>query len=212
MFSMEKELIYEINCGNMEGALKAYEKLFNSIEEDGNICSIKNYIICLNGVLYKNAYENLLCKKFIYEKRNCLIREIEKQNTIKQLYKLGEEVISFYVNSIEKKCICLGNPIVRKALDYIHSHLEEDLTLERVADAIHVSKNHLSSLFPKFTGYNFSNYVNEIRIEKGKMLLKNSNDNILEIAIQCGFNSQSYFCFTFKKFTGVSPSQYRKEN
>ena len=216
LFFLEEKLIDKINLGNTKKALSIYKELFEKAYTYnlGNGCiirSIKNYHLLLNQALYQSFCDNIVSKYSIYEKRNEFLLNIEKTNSIEELYNLGKEMVIYYSNTVIKKCICIKNPIVQKALFYIHEHIDEDLSLEKVANEVHISKFYLSSLFTKCTGYTFSNYINKIRIDKSKSILKDTKKSMLEIAIECGFNSQSYFCSTFKKFTGISPTKYRIE-
>nr|WP_242568136.1 helix-turn-helix transcriptional regulator [Clostridium botulinum] len=64
----------------------------------------------------------------------------------------------------------------------------------------------------KRNGENFSQLVNEIRIEKSKELLTKNDLSILEIALSVGFNNQNYFSSTFKKFNNKTPIEFRNEN
>lgn len=217
LFLLEEKLIEEANMGNPEEALDTYYQMFkliskNSSDKISSIRFVKNYLISLNQSLYKNFCKNISCKYSMYKIRNNFMEEIEKNNCINHLYNLGREIISYYSNTTIERCICTENPIVKEALNYIHKYINEDLSLEKVAHEIHVSKNHLSTLFARCTGYNFSSYVNNAKIEKSKALLKNTNNSILNIAIECGFNSQSYFCSTFKKTTGITPTDYRMKS
>jgi YesN/AraC family two-component response regulator len=214
MMLLEDDLIREINCKNKNKAIVCYRELFNDFKkyDFGNGCcfkSIKNHLICLNCILYKNACTNSACKKSVYEKRNSFIKEIEKRTSPEQLYSLGEEIIIFYMNIINSRYVYTKHPIINAALAYIHNHINESLTLKKVAEEIHVSKSHLSNLFPKYIGYSFSYYISKVKVDKSKLLLKNTSLSLLDIAFECGFNSQSYFCYTFKKVEGITPKQYR---
>ncbi len=100
------------------------------------------------------------------------------------------------------------NPI-EKALEYIGKHDLRTITLQEVADAVHVSKSYFSVLFKKTTGHNFIDYVIGLRLEKAKELLADSNLKIYVISEQAGFNDVKYFSKLFKKTCGVSPIDYR---
>ncbi len=217
LFFLEEKLIDKINLGYKKDALYSYEELFNyfSTYDLGNGCpirSIKNHLVLLTQCLYENFCKDIICKYNLYQKRNAFVLNFEKSESIDELYRIGKEMILYYSNTAIEKCICVNNPIVKEALNYIHSHIDEDLSLEKIAKEIHISKNHLSCLFRQCTGYSFSNYINHIKIETSKTLLKNSKKSILEIAIECGFNSESYFCSTFKKLIGVTPTEYRNHS
>ena len=99
--------------------------------------------------------------------------------------------------------------IVRNAIAYMEEHYQEKLTLNKVADQIYVSQWHLSKLLNKQEGKNFSEILNQIRINKAKDLLKNPALRIADIAEQVGFMDVAHFSRVFKKTAGVSPNEYR---
>lgn len=98
---------------------------------------------------------------------------------------------------------------IDQALHYIDTHYLEAMTLQQVADYVHVSKNYLSILFKKVTGQNFIDYVIMLRIEKAKEMLAATSCKVYEIAEQSGFNDVKYFSKLFKKMTGYTPIDYR---
>ncbi len=102
----------------------------------------------------------------------------------------------------------LRNP-VEKALAYIQAHYLEAVTLQQVADHVHVSKNYFSILFKKIMGQNFIDYLIDLRIQKAQEMLAQSELRVYEVAEQAGFNDVKYFSKLFKKMTGLSPIDYR---
>jgi len=99
---------------------------------------------------------------------------------------------------------------VDQALDYINRNYLEAMTLQQVADAVHVSKNYLSLLFKKVTGQNFIDYLIMLRIQKAKEMLTGTSFKVYEVAEKSGFNDVKYFSKLFKKMTGHSPVGYRE--
>ncbi|MCR2050050.1 AraC family transcriptional regulator [Acetatifactor muris] len=85
-----------------------------------------------------------------------------------------------------------------------------DLSLTMVSDTFQISVPYLSSLFKASAGVNFSNYVEEVRIEKAKGLLKNTSMSVGEIAVAAGYSSTNSFSRAFRRVTGNSASEYRK--
>ncbi len=91
-------------------------------------------------------------------------------------------------------------------------HLEGDLTLNELASMIGISQYQLSELLNKELHQSFFDFINSYRIEAAKQRLIERSEAIVDVAMNVGFNSKSSFNNAFKKLTGQTPSQYRKEN
>ncbi len=96
-----------------------------------------------------------------------------------------------------------------KARKFIEQHSGDELSLSKVAKAVHISANHLSEKFKQVTGMNFVDYVARARFETARDILLNSNRRISEIAFAVGFQSLSQFNRVFKKLSGKSPTEHR---
>jgi two-component system response regulator YesN len=103
------------------------------------------------------------------------------------------------------------NFIVRKSKEYIDKHLLEEITLAKVAIAIHVSPGYLSRVFLKEIGENFSEYVIRNKIEFAQKLLRETNKKIYEIAAEIGYMNPHYFSKLFKERTGFTPLEFRNQ-
>ena len=95
-------------------------------------------------------------------------------------------------------------------IEYVHSHLAERLTLDDIANALHVSKYHLSHKFSKELGISVRQYIMEVRMNQAKTLLVSTQKDIREIAELCGYDNSMYFSNAFKTKTDCSPTYYRK--
>ena len=96
-------------------------------------------------------------------------------------------------------------------LNMIDEHYGEDITLEQAADSVGFSKFHFTRLFKEYTGTTFLDYVMHKRIQAAQELLS-TDQSITSIAFRTGFNNLTSFNRSFKKYTGLSPSQYRLMN
>jgi AraC-like DNA-binding protein len=105
-------------------------------------------------------------------------------------------------NSIEQK--------MYEVSSYIHTHFNEDISLNSLSDQFFVSPSYLSRVFKQVTGFNLSNYIQLTRIKNAQYRLVSSNDKISVISEECGFASFSQFNRIFNKVTGTSPRQYRQ--
>ncbi len=94
-------------------------------------------------------------------------------------------------------------------------YLDPYLGLDSLSDDLNVSSGHLSFLINTYSSHNFSDFINELRIEQVKKLIMEKeylNYTIVSIGLESGFNSKSTFYSAFKKFTNLSPTQFKKEN
>ncbi|WP_339324018.1 response regulator [Paenibacillus sp. FSL W8-0194] len=105
-----------------------------------------------------------------------------------------------------------GGQLINNAIDYIKSRFTDELTLQEVADFIHVSKSYFSNLFKKHTGQNFIDYVIDLRLHEAKRLLLMKEYKIYEVAEKSGFNDVKYFSRLFKKITQMTPVEYRDKH
>ncbi len=94
---------------------------------------------------------------------------------------------------------------------YIEENIHDKLSLLSIAEKFFVSRTYICVLFRKNKNLTFSQYLTNIRIDRSKFLLKNTNMKLLEIAEKVGFQDEYYFSKVFKKNTGKSPSTYRKD-
>lgn len=95
-----------------------------------------------------------------------------------------------------------------RAIDYIHAHLTEDISLEAIANHLGISRYHLCRMFKRSLGVSPHQYVLQQRVEKAKLLLREGKLRMHEIAIACGFSHQSHFNYHFKRLTGATPREF----
>ena len=101
------------------------------------------------------------------------------------------------------------HPVICQAVNFLLEHYQEDITLGRVAQELKISPGYFSRLFKAEIGIPFKNYLIKIRMEQAKQLLRQSDHTIAEVAAAVGFPDPNYFSEAFRKYEGVSPSQYK---
>lgn len=99
---------------------------------------------------------------------------------------------------------------INKAIDFINENLSVDLSLENVAKYVNMSPIYFHNCFKKATGKTLHEYVEEQRITKSIHIMLNTNMTLAEIAYECGFSSQSYFNYAFKRKMNSTPKNYIK--
>lgn len=94
---------------------------------------------------------------------------------------------------------------------FLQNHYQYDISRESVAQQFGVSPTHLSRLFQTHGNMTFSNYLTYVRVDRAKHLLRSYNFKLDEISERCGYHNTPYFCQTFKRFTKMTPAEYRAQ-
>lgn len=151
----------------------------------------------------------------------CDTRTMEQEDTEEVLAESGKSLENAiaYAEKIIAQAIALrdqnsGNKnrsILKTAVDFIDNHyMEEDMSLNKAANAANVSANHFSALFSQNMGQTFIEYLTNLRMNKAKEYLRCTGMRSSEIAGEIGYKDAHYFSYLFKKTQGMTPSDYRK--
>lgn len=105
--------------------------------------------------------------------------------------------------------ITMHSDLMKQSIDYIRSNLCSEISVSSLAADAGMSEGHFSRLFKKHTGRPPIDYVMHLRLDKAAGEISTSAKPFLDIALECGFNSPSYFTRVFNRVYGCSPSQYR---
>ena len=165
-----------------------------------------NFIFNVTNTLSKLKFETEPLEKKKYD----YFRQIDQAVYARDAIQFIESFIQ-EAESITRETDTSTNPSFYRLLNYIQEHYAEPITLTEVAKKFHFNASYLSSYFSANNNEGFSEYVNKVRVEKAKEMLVATEESISEISDRVGYSDQSYFTKVFKKMTGVSPSQYRKE-
>ncbi len=101
--------------------------------------------------------------------------------------------------------------VVDKAKRFIREHYAENIGRVEIAEHVLLAPNYLSVLFHKETGMTIREFINSCRVSEAKRLINTSAASVTDIALQTGFDNVSYFSTVFKKYTGMSPNEYKKD-
>ncbi len=142
-----------------------------------------------NGIEYENLnfknieeYKNILLNKIMESYDN-----MGKSNSIEEIY-------------------------IEKAKKYIAENYRNDLNMAMVSNYVSLNYSYFSFLFKKYVDTSFSDYVNKVRIERAKELLKKVDYKIYDIAEEVGYKNSKYFIKIFKKYEKISPNEYKLKN
>lgn len=100
--------------------------------------------------------------------------------------------------------------LVRSVTAFLRDRLDQDLSLDAICESFNVGKTHITRLFKKRTGYPLMEYFKRLKVEQAKMLVREEQHNFTEIARLLGYGSIHHFSKAFKKYGGMTPSDYAK--
>ena len=129
--------------------------------------------------------------------------------------KRNEKCLASFLYIYNRICetVCnTENHHVMAVKQFISDNLSENLSLEVIANHVHLAPQYICALFKKETGMTLTRFILKARVDHAKMLMIATNAPILDIAESCGFSDYCYFSHSFKQVTGVSARQFRSEN
>lgn len=211
--SLEKELITFIQLGENTNANEIINNILGEIFaiSSGNLDTIKANIYELFAILMRAAVDVGIKLVALKEPLNKVSQIISSDTQYDQICFLTSEVMKeinhlIYENRSAKK----SNEHLIHAISFIRKNYQDNISLDIVSQEVFVSSYYLSHLFREEMDMTFVDYVNKVRIDKSKELLRENVKNINEISSSVGFGDQNYFTKTFKKYTGITPSKYSK--
>lgn len=140
-----------------------------------------------------------------------IYKMIENANQLSELQSLLKEAANSVVHRINRYNKKNINQILQNAMNYICENYTMPITLNELAEHTYVSTYYLSRMFKKELGKNFVEYLNEVRIEKAKELLKDNRYKTYEVAELVGIQDPHYFSKIFKKYVNMTPTEYKEQ-
>jgi len=105
----------------------------------------------------------------------------------------------------------LGSARLRRIQELIHAKMQDDLSLDEMAQSVGLSTAHFARMFRKSTGETPHRFVLRQRLERAKAMLRAPDARVLDVAVACGFKTQQHFAQVFRELWGVSPTEYRRD-
>lgn len=120
--------------------------------------------------------------------------------------KYGEDYMSRLAGAVDE-----DKDAVEKVCHYIADHVEEDLSVDRLAEQAYLNANYLTRMFKKRTGKTLTEYITDYRLRLAEDLLRDTKLSITMVSAKVGYQNYTYFIKQFKKFTGYAPREYRQK-
>ncbi|MFD0672703.1 response regulator [Cohnella sp. GCM10027633] len=210
-FQFEQEMLSAFEKGEQETAMNLIKELYTpffSLDYVDRASLLKlnfQIIILLHKILERLDVEPLA----LLGDELTLYEEVNQCTHIDEIIGWFHGTLNISFEALQHAREKGNKRIVEKARRYIHDNYAKELSLESVAEHIHLTPTYFSNIFKKEMNENFVDYVSNYRIEKAKELLRAGEHNVIATAGMVGFSNVKYFYKVFKKRTGYTPSEYK---
>lgn len=207
----EKAILERFVSGDIDGAEQLMNEVLAAIcvSQPQSIENIRDRAIELGVLISRASMENGMPSDLAFEMNGDLFSELRAAENFTTVCDILREFLKAQGRALIQLHKSPGSDIARRAVQIVYEHFEQAITLENTAEKLGVSHYYLSRVFKNCVGMGFRDFVNHVRIEQSKLLLRRTDMTLVEIAISVGFNDQSYFSKVFKRTVGVTPKQYR---
>lgn len=213
-YSLEKEelLLEKIASGDQSTARKILNEMLGHIffSSEGNIETIRARVVELIVLLSRASIRGGADVEQIFGLNYTYLGKLYAFDSIDQIAFWLSDIMARFTEHVFNLAQVKHADVIYRACDYVKKNYHKPLTLEETADLVCLSPAYFSRIFKDEMTVNFNTYVNQIRVEAARKLLLNESASLADIAVQAGFDGQSYFSKVFKKLTGVTPGKYRE--
>ena len=209
--------ITSLNSLLLSGDLKLAEDLLERIEKDiradgPELPVLQTRCAGLLSVLAKHVSQIRRGSEEELPEYSGLVKRLNAIEDPEEVYAATVQACSIYAEALKQSQNNRKYRLTQKAKEYIHQHyMDCDLSVQNIADALHVSNAYLSRSFSEYTGDSVVAYLSGYRVEAAKTLLKETDLIIKDVGFRTGFNTIQSFNRVFKKITGLTPGDYRKK-
>lgn len=205
-----------IGKGDADGILSVMEKInpgsvpMDQLASDSFVRSLKNSSIKVCAMCSYVSVEAGAPYAKMIRLSDEFINKIEAHENVNEIYELMKAAILAFTRAVAVTRITAYSKPVRLSIEYMENHYRDKISLELLAKQASLSPAYLSKLIKTETGLSLPDHINKIRIEESKRILLTSNAGIGELAALVGYTYSNHFAKMFKKFTGMTPSEYKK--
>ncbi|WP_199620735.1 helix-turn-helix domain-containing protein [Paenibacillus alkalitolerans] len=208
-FALERDIIQAMRTGNKEEAERSVAQFLQELSTYGGTeIHVQQNMLQLLGSIQHAILQSGLNTYHLFKGDNMFGQLSQIREPDKMLQWMKDKVIAPFIEEREARANTQLKRIAEQIIEYLNENYMRDISLDQCADLTGTNPYTLSKLFKQTTGINFIDYVTELRINKAKELLRETDLKINDIAFEVGYQ-QRYFNRIFKKQVGVTPGQFR---
>ena len=211
-FETEQALLRAVRQSNRGEANRLLNELLGHVLffSGGDLSQIKTRIYELLVLISRTAIEAGASPEQTLHANNRYFLDISAIRDFDALCQWMMQVTNTLMDSIFDFTGVRHANVIHRSVQYINAHYAEKITLEEMARRVYLSPAYFSRVFKEETGEAFTAYLNRVRIDRSKELLRHKSIRLTDIALLVGFEDQSYYSKVFKKLEGITPLRYRE--
>ncbi|WP_019911911.1 helix-turn-helix transcriptional regulator [Paenibacillus sp. HW567] len=207
---MERSLTQAIETLDAGALSQQLDAMFSSEEEAPlpycNLLALRLLLLLLS-IARKFEPHGSALQKYLW---NCQ-KTITSEQSCKGIRGQIDELAQLVMEEVKKVRCSGGRQMAEAVRKYVEENFYYELTVSSLADKFHLLESELPGLFKQHVGVAFSNYVTKLRMTKSEQLLQENELRLADISMLAGYSSTSHFSVSFKKYSGTSPKEYRKQ-
>lgn len=214
-YRYERDLMRGITLGDQERVKKALNQIDTYVSRPqyspNEMRTLKNDFIITATLVSRAAIGGGLDMETALQLSDSYIIAAEQCDTMEKIHNLSASMISDYCQRMSHISLPRDTPaMIVNCVNYINANITRAITTQSVADHFGIRREYLSTQMKKYAGYPVSEFIMRQRIENAKALLQYTNIPLTQISFHLCFSDQSHFQRLFKKYTGLTPTAFRK--
>lgn len=214
----EQELLQTIEFGRIDHIGHLLRRDLFALTSAGHAAGnpvrvYRNILISYAALFSRAAVKGGLNPLFAIHLQDFYIQRIEHISTYNAAGELWKEMLAEFTRRTSELQIKEGaSSLVKSVSSYISEHLYEKVSVEEMAAHLNLNRSYLSRKFAEETGQTLSDYINEVKINVAKRMLRENKYTIADISSLLAFSSQSHFQTVFRRITDMTPAMYRQQH
>ncbi|HEX3014837.1 MAG TPA: AraC family transcriptional regulator, partial [Desulfobacteria bacterium] len=171
--------------------------------------SIKTRIMELLVIISRAAVDGGADITDILQLNSRFYHELLKELNADEICLWANNMLDTFIGRVEQVKEEKNLQAVQTVADFITKNYRKKLTIEEIAQVVYLSPCYLSRVFKQSLGCTLMEYLTQVRVEQAKQMLRKPKYNVMQAAVECGFEDPAYFTRVFKKVEGITPSKFK---
>ncbi|RAV17307.1 AraC family transcriptional regulator [Paenibacillus contaminans] len=211
-FALERDIVQAMRMGQQNDVERLLEQFLNEVADGGNKeAVVKQSLLLLVGSMQHMIMLSGIRLRTPLEGANVFDSLLQTREREQIIQLICTKVANPFIEAMAERTNTQVQKIIEQAIRYLETNYTKDISLDSCADQLGTNPFTLSKSFKQVTGINFIDYVTDLRLNKAKELLRETDMKMNDIAESVGYQ-QTYFNRIFKKQEGITPSQYRDKS